>query len=33
MYSTNVPRLLRFLLLLVTVAAISLTHTTQAQQD
>src|ERR1051325_2465570 len=34
MYSTNVPRRLhRFLLLLVTVAAISLTHPTQAQQD
>src|SRR5690242_18747240 len=34
MYSTNVPRRLhRFLLLLVTVAAISITHPTQAQQD
>ena len=34
MYSTTVPRRLhRSLLLLLTIAAISLTHTTQAQQD
>src|ERR1044072_7170619 len=31
MYSTTVPR--RFLLLILIIAAISLTHTTQAQQD